>query len=107
LLCLPAWLYSKVRLSLFLQLSTLVHYIRALSTSNSHTAAEKLSRLTISTLAIFFGVTSFATTVLLEPQHEMGALAMDVTAARLSVKVANPAHPVPREGSNASSKGMR
>jgi hypothetical protein len=79
----------------------------ALLTSSFHTAAEKLSRLTVSTLAIFFGVTSFATIVLPEPLHGMDALAMDVTVVRSSVKAANPAHPVSREESNASSKGMR
>jgi hypothetical protein len=59
---------------------------------NFHTTAKKLSRLTISALAIFFGATLFATIALLEPVHGMDALAMDVTAARSSVKVANHAH---------------
>jgi hypothetical protein len=80
---------------------------RALSASNFHTAAEKLSLLTVSPLAIFFGATSLATIVPLEPLHGMDGLAMDVTAARSSVKVASPAHPVSREESIANSKEMR
>jgi len=67
----------------------------------------KLSWLTLYILVIFFGATSFGTTILLEPLHGMGALVTDATAARSSVKVASHAHLVSRGEWSASSKEMK